>query len=229
MEVIETLRVRYVRRTAGKASSYILPFNIAPGRRVIICLRVSRRAQRCAGNLADQREALRAAVQRAGGRLVGIVLHTGRGTDPGWLAPATNLARLRGAVLLAESTDRFIRSPDYHSVDCPDAQAGEDDLEKLAAVTAGCRLMTLLDPDAPPTKVRSYQRQRGQERKARRGGRGCRRVGAAATAPGAKKLRRKRWLRHVLSMHRAGASLGEISRGTGISKMTCHNWLSFWL
>lgn len=225
---VQTLRVRYVRRTAGKASSYILPFNISPGRRVILCLRVSRRAQRCAGNLADQREALRAAVQRAGGVLVGIVLHTGHGTDPGWLAPAANLARLRGAMLLAESTDRFIRTPDYHSVDCPDAQAGEGDLARLAAVTEGCRLMTMLDPDAPPTKVRSYQRQRGQERKARRGGRGNRAAGTAACLPGAMKRRRKTWLRHVLSMHRAGASLGEISRGTGISKMTCHNWISFW-
>ncbi len=225
---VQPPRVRYVRRLAAKASDYILPFNISYGDRVILCVRVSRRAQRCAGNLADQREALRAAVQRAGGVLVGIVLHTGHGADPGWLAPAANPARLRGALLLAESTDRFIRSPDYHSADSPDAQAGEEDLARLAAVTRGCRLMTLLDPGAPPTEVRSYQRQRGQERKARRGGRGNRAVGAAACSPGATKRRRKTWLRHVLSMYRAGASYGEVSRGTGISKMTCHNWVSFW-
>lgn len=81
------------------------------------------------------------------------------------------LAKRENATILAESTDRYIRNPGYHSKDMPDLQATDVDLRELTRWAEGVTLTTLLGPDAPPTEVRSYQQKRGQAAKGRKGGR----------------------------------------------------------
>ena len=106
-----------------------------------------------------------------GVNVIDVVRCVGSGTDHFWLAPAVEKARRYNAKLFAESTDRLIRHPAYHSKRNPDAQAREPDLQDLQFCTKGVTLVTDLHPDASPQEVRSYQRKRGQRLKGKRGGR----------------------------------------------------------
>lgn len=210
-------RVRWCPPPAGKASNYLLPFEIRyPGEPIIICCRVSERVQYSRGNHVDQAEALTAAVNAAGGRAVPSEPHKGSGTDPGWLTPAVALAQRLGARLLAETTDRFIRSQWYHSEWYPDAQASEHDLRWLAFWLEGVEAMTLLHPDASSEEVRSYQIRRGHKAKGNKGGR---------PAKAKREKNRKRWFRTVFAMKREGVSYRKIAAATGVPWKTCHNWI----
>ena len=133
-----------------------------PGDSVILCCRVSERAQRHNGNLDDQERNLREMAKHFGVHVIDVVRRVGPGTDPCWLVAAVEKAKRCNAKLFAESTDRFIRHPAYHSKSNPDAQAREPDLQDLQVWTAGVTLVTDLHPDASPHEVRSYQRKRGQ-------------------------------------------------------------------
>jgi hypothetical protein len=161
---------RLRRYIAGKASVFIRNLDtLQPGDKVVLYCRVSIRDNKL--NLADQEAALRAAVAARGASVVEVVHVQQGGADSSWLANAVAMAKAHGAKLVAESTDRFKRHRDYHSVDYPDLQATEDDLWNLRYMTEGVPLITLLDPDATPGDVRSYQSKRGQAAKGRRGGR----------------------------------------------------------
>ena len=159
--------------TAGDASDYICRASdaIKPGDKVVLCCRVSGYAQNCNGNLADQETNLKRKMDQLGANIVDSVSHTGSGFDPAWLERAATLAEKHGAALVAETSDRFIRHPLYHSNDHPKLQARNTDLEDLRSCTYGIPLVTDLPPDASPSDVRGYQRRRGQRMKGRPGGR----------------------------------------------------------
>jgi hypothetical protein len=206
--------------TTGKASRVVRPFEVHPGDRLVLCVRVSNRERR--RNLVDAEASLRRAVESAGGIVVGVMPHVGSGTDPFWVGAAALMAkRRRATVLLAESTDRFVRNKYYHSVDFPDVQATEAELKELARCAGGMPLMTLLHPDASPSEVRSYQSKRGQWAKRRKGGR------PRSKRPGYKKLRKKEKLGLVLWLHRRDWPVREIAAKPMVSvpKSTVHEWI----
>ena len=160
------------RNQRGTASDYIAPFSaLVPGDRVIIICRVSTRTQGKNGNLVDQKRFLRRELENLGCKIIGVVAYSESGFDPYWLGQAVRQAKASNAKLVAETTDRFIRHPLYHSKRNPDAQARETDLGNLEDATDGVPLVTFLHPDASPTDVRSHQRKRGQQQKNRKGGR----------------------------------------------------------
>ncbi len=214
----------------GRASRYIGRGDreIRLGTPVIPCCRVSKRPQRYRGNLDDQEQGLREFVADFGGVVVGVVRHVGSGWDGPWLIKAVARARMCGAVLLAESTDRFIRPLDYHSKRNPDAQATEEDLRCLRCWTKGVRLLTVLDPDASPREVRSWQRKRGQSAKGRKGGRPRSQPPPEQTPakyPGYKKDRREAKLPAVLQRRARGESLRQIAEAEEVPVATVEEWI----
>ncbi len=211
---------------AGRASDYIkhAPDELKPGDRVILCCRVSGCTQNHAGNLADSEANLTERAKQLGVKIIAVKKHVGSGTDPYWLAWAVWFAKQNGAKLFAETTDRFIRHPAYHSKHNPNLQARDIDLQDLQSWTNGVTLVTDLHPDASPETTRSYQRKRGQVCKCNRGGR--------PTKPKWTQ-RRKAWLPLAMKMRDAGLSYRQIAdllnaRGDGyqnVSPMTVCNWL----
>lgn len=147
------------RRLPGDASQFILPFSVRPGQKFVLCCRISNCDPR--RNLSGQEANLRHEIESRGGIVVGVVHFEGSGFYPYWLARAAAIAERHDATLLAESTDRFVRNPGYHSNDYPDAQARITELQDLKQSADGRPLMTLLHPNAPPSEVRSLQTKRG--------------------------------------------------------------------
>lgn len=209
----------------GQASKYIghAKKKIRPGDKVVLCLRVSQRSQFHNRNLDDHEANLRRVARRLGAVVVDVVRYVGSGWDPFWLGKAAAIARQHGASLLAETTDRLIRHPAYHSQDNPDAQARDSDLREMQDFTDGVLVLTDLHPDASPSKVRSYQRKRGQWAKHQRGGR------PKNNKAGYKKERRKAVLPRVLEMRRRGATLGDIVALAKVPKMTASDWIRRYL
>lgn len=239
----------------GKARNYIIKLaDLQPNQKVILCCRVSDFPQNFRGNLDDQKAGLQRAAENHGGNVIAIFLYVGSGCDPGWLetlpileqeaalqnsrpvmvacvpgmkpACAVDLAIENSAVLLAETTCRFIRHRGFHTEYWPDAQAREHELQDLRIVTSGVPLMTLLDPEASPSDVRSLQSKRGQHEKGRFGGR------PKSKRPGEKKFLRQKWLGTVRKLRRKGRSLREIAQelscrtGRRISHSTIQDWIS---
>ena len=141
------------------------------GDRVILCVRVSRRAQKAAGNLDNQERHLRFVAEAYGATVLDVVRHVGPGWNLDWLLPAISLAKRLGAKLLAESVSRFVRSVNYHSVNAPDAQPSEEQLKRLGLACDGVILITALNPNSTPAEERGSQTKRGQAAKGHRGGR----------------------------------------------------------
>ena len=202
------------------ASQYIHRFNeLQAETKVVLCVRVSSHLQEKSKNLDDQEWNLREQAGKAGLKVVGVVDHVGSGVDPIWLVVAAEYAREHDAVLLAETVDRYIRHPGYHSVDNPEAQARKTDLEWLTALVMGIQLYTHLDPDATPGEVRAYQIERGQRMKNNKGGR-------PKGKKVSKKQRREELQGKAVELRRQGCSLREIARRLQIAHSTIHNWLS---
>ncbi len=123
------VEARHPTSPPGRGSEYIkLAANVVgPGTPVVVYARCSGRVQEGNGNLQQQERAVRSAVEAIGGEVV----QSFKMTESGWklshrqerecLAATADCARRHGAVLVAESTSRLIRSLDYHSVDNPDA------------------------------------------------------------------------------------------------------------
>jgi len=204
----------------GKARKYISLFRIKPGDKVIIACRVSTGPQEDKMNLDDQERFLRRQVERSGGTVIGVVKRSISGVDPFWLGKAVALAKKTGTIILAESTDRFIRHPSYHSKNEPDWQARHIDLDRLRYVADGVELMTFLDPEATPGEVRSHQTRRGQQLKGRVGGR------PKKQEAGYKKRRREELLPEVRELRKQGKSQRQISREINVAQSTIHGWLS---
>lgn len=209
------LRIR-----AGKASNFIKHFgtNAWLGIRVVLCCRVSTQSQR--NHLPDQVAYLTRIVEAAGGTVVDIVCYEGWGGNPNWLVDAARKAQACGAILLAETTDRFIRSDDYHQSKRPNSQATEDDLELLRMCVGDVTLMTDLPPDETPGNVRSLQSSRGKNAKGNNGGRPKKR----------KKRIQKRWSietkAQARQLHAKGFSLRRIAAKLNATVSTVQYWLA---
>ena len=201
----------------GKASRVIRPFAIGPKDKILIVGRKSGCERE--KNLDDSIANLTQVVESACGTVVDNFRWKGSGWDPDWIAAAVLRARRMGAtVLLAETTDRFIRNLHYHSVNNPDLQATDEQLDEVARLADGMTLMTHLNPDATPSEVRGYQSARGQRIKNRTGGR--------PKNPGS--TRHRRWVNlvDVRRARRRGMSLREIAVDFGISKSVIYDWLN---
>jgi len=155
----------------GDATQFITQANIKSGDHIVLVCRVSGCEQGRRNNHHDQEAALRELVSNCDGIVVGVIRIVISGFNPYWLSRAVALAEEHDAKILAESTDRLIRHPAYHSSECPDAQPSISHLRGLNDWTEGIELLTLLDPNATPKEVRSYQRKRGQRMKGNKGGR----------------------------------------------------------
>jgi hypothetical protein len=156
--------------SAGNASKYIRRFNLKPGDRVYLILRVSNCERR--SNLKYQEEHLRKVVEDAGAIVVGVARIVISGRDPFWLWRKAQKAKVCGAtVMLAYATDRFIRNRYFHAKKKYFAgfQATEEQLSEVYSCRNGMVLMTNLDPDASPEEVRSYRSVIGQRYKSKGG------------------------------------------------------------
>jgi hypothetical protein len=213
------LNLREAHLGYGKASEYVTHDDIKQGDLVIPVCRVSTWEQEHDLNLSDQERSMRQEMERRGAVVIDVIRHVGSGWDTAWLAEAADIARRRGAKLVAESLSRFIRSPDDHSKKKPQARPSWQDLDQLRLATVGVELVTLLDPDATPGEERSYQTSRGQSQKGNRGGR------PPAKRPGAKKARRKQLLRFVDADSDNGLSIRAIATKYRLAPSTVHLWI----
>jgi hypothetical protein len=215
---------RMVRFQPCVFSNHIQSFCVRPGDKVVLWVRVSGRAQRRRGNLKDGESFLRAQVAKCQGGVVAVVTHVGAGWEPACLArlsKAAVIARQHGAILLAETTDRFVRHPSYHSKLRSHLQASDVDVEELLFAVGDVPLMTFLHPDASPVQVRSYQRRRGQQQKGRKGGR--------PRAKGGYKASHREDRLAVSKMFwgtMAGRSLRDIAARTGRPPATIQGWVN---
>jgi DNA invertase Pin-like site-specific DNA recombinase len=218
-------RLAVRRLEPGTASNYIrhLPALLKAGlvSCVVLYCRVSGWAQFRRGNAEDQEAYLRQLLEPLGIEVVEVFKEVG----PGWdlcrsqISEAIASARKHGAVVLAESPDRFLRSEHFHSKENQDALPTEAQFEELGRLADGVVLATYLPPDATPAEVRSYQRKRGQQIKNRKGGR------PPKEQPGYKTRRREEWLPTVLRLHAKGMSQRGIHRRTKVARTTIQRWL----
>jgi hypothetical protein len=195
--------------------------DVQRGDSVVLCVRVSGRAQKGASNLDDQERRLRTEAARRGAKVVEVVRHVGSGWDFSWLLPAIMIAKECGAKLLAESVSRFVRSKEYHSNKNSEAQPTDRQLESLRVLSDGVSLVTALDPNASPAEERSWQTKRGQMCKGRRGGR------PLSKSPGYKLALRRKLKPMARQMRAEGASLGDIVKHTGVARSTVRDWVRY--
>lgn len=161
----------------GKASDYIRHIDsLRPGAKVVLWCRVSIGANEA--HLAHQEAALREAADDRSLVVAAVVRHVGPGYDneyrdaPCWwlaVARAGDVARQHGASLLATETDRLIRDAACYM--SPRSRPRAHDYRMLANTVEDVALVTLADPDAPPSEARSRQTKRGQAATGRKGGR----------------------------------------------------------
>lgn len=208
--------------TSGDASRFVESLIVVPSQRYIVCCRVSNREQKA--NLVDQRLNLHRVISGGGGIVDRVIEHVGSGWDCGWLVEAALLARRTGAILVAESTDRFVRNLYFHSQCRPQLQATDQELQDLQLGTLGVRLMTWLSPNMPLSEVRRHQTRRGQQYKGRRGGR-------PASAAGHKKRRFARKLPVVqfyawLAEPKTPRPIRWIAHQSGVPVETTRRWLN---
>lgn len=201
--------------TPGDATRYIREFCIEDGTVCILCCRVSGRERKA--NLKDQDRSLRRPIIAAGGVVHSVVCHAGSGWDCEWLVEPARIAKRVGAILIAESTDRFVRNQDYAGDDSTDLRATDAELQELRRCTLGVPLMTWLPPNMSLSDVKSYQTKRGQFGKRDRGGR-------PGSKPGHKKRRRERMKTTMQFYNWLGASLHETSRRTGVPVANVSRW-----
>ncbi len=199
---------------SGKASNCIEPFNVQPGNKVLLLLRVSGREQGRRNNIISQSRKLDQAVREAGGIVVGEYAHVGPGHGTGWLiclADALDMARKKGAsIILAATTDRILRSKHFISnkKGLCDAQPDDSELKELDFITkSGVRLMTFLHPDASPKECRSLRTRWSQDIRGDKGGRP--RKDERGRLPKGETERRKELLMPIiLRLHRDHPSWG---------------------
>lgn len=204
----------------GDASKFISQFDITPGMRVVLACRVSNRQRK--SHLKDQEANLRRAVEAAGGTVVAVHAVAESGFYPSWVCRAVRLAKELDAVVVAETTDRLVRHPAYHSSDYPDAQARNSDLDDLGYFIEGVRVMTHLQPNASPAEARAYHIRRGQQLKKRMGGRPKSRQSQRGTY--CSRYDGKQ-LDAVLKLQAQGLSIREIAQRIGRSHSTVQGWI----
>lgn len=192
---------------------------VVPGTRIIICARVSAWEQERdpkGNHLDDQMISLYRVAKHHGAVVVGVYRDVRPGADTLWLAPAVDMARHQKAVLLAESTSRFLRSSDYEPKnEYWDSQPRLDEFLKLLEAIRDTRLVTAIDPDATAQEERHYQSNRGVQMKAER-----------PIRRGAKKWWRTSVQPLVRELRSAGGhGTSAIARMTGVPDSLVSDWL----
>ncbi len=228
---LRRIELKYGRKSKpAKASEYLHHLDEYhekhPDIQAEIYCRVSERMQGYKHNLDTYEKKLRRELQKRNIPVVGCF----REICSGWvlnddrfaLVYAVKKAKKHKAkittVLVASSSDRFLRNK-YFTTKKPDILPTEAEFEELKKLTCDVPLVTLLDPDMPPNKVRGYQSKWGQQAKGNRGGR------PKKNKPGYKKQIRLEKLPRVLRMHNKNISLGDISAVTDIPKPTVWYWI----
>ena len=146
------------RHDPARASDFLghAKSEIQPGCRVVPVARVSHRTQTSpARQLGDVYHA----VSELGADVVGAHARVCSGWHPSWLRPAISLALRFDAVLVAMSTDRYLRHIAYHSSHNT-AMPTKLDFHRLD--TMGVRLLTMLHPDTPDNDARADQTTSGR-------------------------------------------------------------------
>ena len=206
-------------KTNGVASKFIRSIEeIEPGP-VVLYVRVSRSQQKKRGTLARQRDDLEWESERRGFHVLAVFEETASGwaDDRVRFECAAVAAEEAGAVLVADSTDRFIRSFAFKR----DGKAEPSVLEfrDLSACAGGVTMATKLDPDTPSKAVRGHQTRRGQAGTGKRGGR-PRRNGL-----GAKKRLRELKLEKAQALRAEGLSFRKIGEEIGVPWNTVRGWI----
>jgi hypothetical protein len=164
------LPYEYCGRTMEDASAHLVEFyikslaaSVYPNAPLVLICRVSTDAQKENGNLAHQVSGLRANARKHSRNIIEIYEETASGKTGGnreQLRRAAKRAKDCNAILVAESTDRFIRTAHYTSRH-QGAILRMKDLERLRRLTLGVPLATLIPPDTQWQQVRSRQTRRG--------------------------------------------------------------------
>jgi hypothetical protein len=130
-----------------------------PGVKAVLYCRVSARSQDRKGNLDDQQAYLERELTQLGFEIVAVKREIASGwkEDRESLIEAATEAVKLGAILVAASTDPFLRSDDFKSDTAPGALPEEADYQELARATLGVTLATVLSPDMHWRTVRSHQ------------------------------------------------------------------------
>lgn len=206
----------------GRASDFISPFNCVPGSKFALWLRVSGREQNRTANLDDQESSLTRVVESHGGTVCEAFPHVGSGwfpdEPPEQLCNAIEFATANKAILLAESPDRFARHRDYHSKKRSQLQVNIFDLQRFQRMAGNVTLMTLTDPDATLSPVRSVQTKRGQHEKDEFGGVEREHV------PGWTKKRKKELKPKVENYLGEGLPMPRIVKRTKVSTAQLYRW-----
>ncbi len=205
----------------GIASDYISDMrNLKSGQRVVTYCRVSSCVQEHSKNLSNQEENLKRELEQRGF----IVIRPFKEVGSGWqeyrdvLMYAAEHALANDAVLVAESATRFIRSRDYNSKTNWKVKPTKAEYRRLLRETQGVKLATLVDPDAIPQKIRSYETKRGKKAKGNAGGRPRKQAGRGDAK------RKKMMLPKVKWMLWLGGSLKDVGEVIGVSHTTIMNW-----
>lgn len=209
----------------GLACRWLHALDELPPSRAVILARVSSWTQAFNDNLAPQLDFIRQRCLARGFEAIAIYSEVGAGwrsgreLDRGRLRAAIEVARERGAIVVAESTDRFIRSVDYDPQTCPWAWPTEFDFGLLAELAKGVTLATALHPNTPWREVRGHQSRRGQAGKDQKGGR------PRITRAGDLKRRRQRWFDAVRELDQMGWCLDDLEGFTNVPRSTLHRWI----
>ncbi len=205
----------------GIASHYISDIrSLKSGQQVVIYCRVSSCTQEHSKNLSNQEENLKHELEQKWF----IIIRTFREVGAGWqedrdgLLLAAEHALANDAVLVAESVTRFIRSRDYNSKTNWKVKPIKAEYRRLLRETKGVKFATLVDPDAIPQEIRSYETKRGKKAKGKPGGRPRKQAGRGDPK------RKEMMLPTVERMLRQGASLKDTGNNVGVSHTTVMNW-----
>lgn len=154
------------RLAPAQPGKFILPVStLQPGDQVILCCRVSGRAQARKSNLDNQAIKLQDEMNRLGVRVVDVCRFVGSGWDPWWLEPLAVHAGQVGAKLVATDVTRFLRSRLYGKTS-QHSSPTLSEFNELMLYTLGVPLITLLDPDASPGQCRWFESELGTRTKA---------------------------------------------------------------
>jgi hypothetical protein len=198
----------------AKASGYLLyyPKIARPGLRVVVYLRVSSRDQYRKRKMRSQERWVLMMLRKAGADVRGIYREVGSGWSAclDQLTAAAEFAASQGAVLVAESACRFLRSILFKHDATDPIQPHTHEWEKLRTKTNGVTLATLLHPDMHWREVRGHQRKRGR--------------GVRCTA-GQKKRQREKLLPEVLKLRWWDHSYREIQGQTSVPWRTVRDWI----
>ena len=158
----------------GIASDYISDNrSLKRGQRVVIYCRVSGNVQERSQNLSNQGENLKNELKQREFVVLKIISEVASGwkEDRDALKLAAEYALAKDAVLVAESVTRFTRNKDYNSKTNWKVRPTQADYRRLQRDTHGVKLATLINPDATPAEIRSYETKRGKKLKGNPGGR----------------------------------------------------------